>query len=135
MLGRTDLAAASERGRLAAGIEPVRLLYADDDERYRLLLGTVLRTYPQFAVVGAAGDGEEAVALALAERPDVILLDLNMPGLDGIAAAKAIATALPSTRIVMHTGELHEVRRSEVHGLGLTLVDKLAIHETLQQLL
>jgi CheY-like chemotaxis protein len=135
MLGRTDLSAASERARLAAGTEPIRLLYADDDERYRLLLGTVLRTYPQFTVVGAAENGKEAVALAVAESPDVVLLDVNMPVLDGLAAARQIAAAVPSARIVMHTGELHEVRRSEALAQGLALVDKLAIHDTLQQLL
>jgi CheY-like chemotaxis protein len=134
MLGRTDLGAATERARLAAGAKPIRLLYADDDERYRLLLGTVLRTYPQFEVVGVAEDGEEAVELALAEQPDVVLLDIEMPRLGGLEAAERIAAELPSTQIVLHTGELHETRRSEVVALGLPLVDKLAIHETLQQL-
>lgn len=135
MLGRTDLIAASERARRAADAVPIRLVYADDDERYRLLLGTVLRTYPQFSVVGIAGDGEEAVAVSLAERPDVVLLDVNMPRVDGLDAARRIATELPATRIVLHTGELFEERRGKAVALGLMLVDKLAIHDTLQQLL
>ena len=115
--------------------EPIRLVYADDEERYRLLLGAVLRTYPQFEVVGVAENGEQAVALAVEYRPAVVLLDVHMPLLDGLAAARLIAHELPSARIVLHTGEIHEERRSEARALGLALVDKLAIHETLTNLL
>jgi CheY-like chemotaxis protein len=135
VLGQTDLGDVSARARGAAGGEPIRLLYADDDERYRLLLGTVLRTYPRFSVVGAAKDGEEAIAIALSEQPDVVLLDVNMPGVGGLEAAKEIGAALPSARIILHTGEIHEQGRGEAVALGLALVDKLAIHDTLQQLL
>ena len=135
MLGRTDLEAASERARVAVDTEPIPLLYADDDERYRLLIGAVLRTYPQFHVVGAAADGEEAVALAKKHKPAVVLLDVEMPLLDGMKAAQLISLELPDTRIVLHTGELLDERRGVALQLGLTLVDKLAIHDTLQHLL
>ena len=110
-------------------------MYADDEERYRLLLGAVLRTYPQFEVVGVAENGEEAVALALEHRPAVVLLDVHMPLLDGMEAARRITEQVPGARIVLHTGEIHEDRRSEARALGLALVDKLAIHETLTNLL
>jgi CheY-like chemotaxis protein len=135
MLGRTDLEAASERARVAADAVPVPLIYADDDERYRLLIGAVLRTYPQFHVVGAAADGQEALALAREHKPDVVLLDVEMPLLDGLEAAQLISLELPETRIVLHTGELLDERRGLALQLGLTVVDKLAIHDTLQHLL
>ena len=121
--------------RAATDPEPLRLVYADDEERYRLLLGAVLRTYPQFEVVGVAENGEEAVALALEHRPAVVLLDVHMPLLDGMEAARRITEQVPGARIVLHTGEIHEDRRSEARALGLALVDKLAIHETLTNLL
>lgn len=82
---------------------PIRILLADDHPLFREGVANSLATSPDFAVVGEAGGGEEAIELARALRPDMVLLDVSMPGMDGIAAAARIAVELPDTRIMMLT--------------------------------
>jgi DNA-binding NarL/FixJ family response regulator len=65
---------------------PVRVLVADDEAMVRAGVRAILARDPQVEVVAEAGDGHEAVALARRHRPDVVLLDIQMPGLDGLAA-------------------------------------------------
>lgn len=113
---------------------PIRMLCADDDARYRLLIQAVVRTYPRFELVGAASDGEEAVALARKLQPAVALLDVEMPAMDGIAAAAVIAEELPSTLVLLQTGEEIDERSHEARALGLRMLDKLSIHSTLSWL-
>lgn len=115
-------------------ITPIRVLCADDDARYRLLIQAVFRTYPRFELVGAARDGEEAVALARSLRPAVVLLDVEMPAMDGPTAAGLIAAELPSAVVVLQTGERLEERSRAAQALGLPLLDKLSIHSTLSWL-
>lgn len=113
---------------------PIRVLCADDDARYRMLIQAVFGTYPRFELVGAARDGEEAVALARRLKPAVALLDVEMPTMDGMAAAALIAEELPATLVLLQTGEHVEERSREAHALGLRLLDKLSIHSTLSWL-
>jgi CheY-like chemotaxis protein len=89
----------------AAEAEALRLLIADDDPVSRLTIGAVLRREPGFALVGEAGDAGEAVALALQRRPNVVLLDVDMPGGGGARAAVQIREALPDVRIVAISGD------------------------------
>lgn len=79
------------------------ILIADDHELVRSGLSLVLGYQKDFTVVGAASNGEEAVAAALALRPDLIILDLMMPAKDGTQATREILAALPSARIVILT--------------------------------
>jgi two-component system response regulator DesR len=71
----------------------IRLLLADDEDLVREALATLLELEPDFKVVAQAGDGERAVALAAEHQPDIVVLDLEMPGLDGVAAASRILAA------------------------------------------
>ena len=73
--------------------EQIRILVADDHPMLREGLVAVLATQPDFEVVGEASDGAEAVRLAASLAPDVILLDLEMPGTDGVAALKELKAA------------------------------------------
>jgi NarL family two-component system response regulator LiaR len=82
---------------------PIRVLLADDHAIVRSGVRALLATEPDIEVVSEASDGAEAVAQAEALRPDVILMDLVMPGLNGIEATHQIAARLPGTRILVLT--------------------------------
>jgi DNA-binding NarL/FixJ family response regulator len=81
--------------------EPIRVLIADDQALIREGLTLLLGQFPELEVVGAAADGESAVALAAELRPDVVLMDLVMPGMDGVDATRQILTAFPRTQVVI----------------------------------
>jgi DNA-binding NarL/FixJ family response regulator len=79
------------------------VLLADDQELVRSGLRLILTGEPDLEVVGEAADGLAAVALSRQHAPDVVLMDLQMPGLDGIGATRRIAAELPATRVVILT--------------------------------
>ncbi len=82
---------------------PIRVLVADDHPVFRRGMRAILGAEPDTELVGEATDGEEAVARALHLRPDVILMDLNMPKVGGIEATRRILEASPDTAILMLT--------------------------------
>jgi DNA-binding NarL/FixJ family response regulator len=82
---------------------PLRVLLADDHAILREGIATLLAAQPDFAVVGEAADGVEAVALAERLVPDLVLMDVDMPVMDGIAATGRIKAALPDVTVVMLT--------------------------------
>lgn len=77
-----------------------RVLIVDDDEGIRLALRDLLGE-EGFEIAGIASDGEEAVRLAMLAEPDVILMDMRMPGMDGLAAARSIREADPIAQVVI----------------------------------
>ena len=83
--------------------EPIRVLIADDHQIVREGLRTVLAQEVELAVVGDAASGEEAIALTRALRPDVVLMDLVMPGLGGLEALARIRQACPDSQVVVLT--------------------------------
>lgn len=82
----------------------VRVMIADDHRLFAEAIGAILADDERIELVGLASDGEEAVRLAGERRPDVILMDVSMPLMDGIAAAKAIKAADDEVSILMLTG-------------------------------
>jgi DNA-binding NarL/FixJ family response regulator len=76
----------------------VRVVVVDDHELLRAGLVTVLGSGPDIEVVAEAADGPSAVRLAMDHRPDIVLMDVEMPGGDGISATRQIRAALPDTR-------------------------------------
>lgn len=82
---------------------PIRVLLVDDQELIRVGFRLVLEAEPDMVVVGEAGEGEAAIARSRDLRPDVVLMDIRMPGVDGIAATEAIVEALPETRVLVLT--------------------------------
>lgn len=86
------------------GPDPIRVLLVDDTDDIRLLLRMALDLAGGFDVVGEAGDGLEGARLAEMHRPDVVVLDLAMPVMDGLQAGREIRRRCPSTRIVVMSG-------------------------------
>jgi len=91
---RVELAGTKETGA------PIRIMVADDDEVIKLLLATIAEHEPSLELVGTAADAAEAVEVAVMRRPQVVLLDFDMPRGGGTQAATGILRELPDTRIV-----------------------------------
>lgn len=99
--------------------EPVRVLIADDNRTFRRGVRLRLENADGIAVVGEVANGRDAVAAALSEGPDVVLMDLEMPGMNGIDATRAVVEASGgSIRVIALTshGEDHLVRRAIASG-------------------
>ncbi|WP_103504320.1 response regulator transcription factor [Streptomyces sp. SM14] len=99
-----DTAAATENGRVGAGAPRIRVLLADDEHLIRGAVAALLALEEDLSVVAEAATGPEAIAMAQAHRPDVAVLDLQMPGADGVNVATALRAELPSCRTMIVTG-------------------------------
>jgi DNA-binding NarL/FixJ family response regulator len=84
-------------------MEPIRVLIADDHAFYREGVRAMLRNVPETEVIGEATTGDEAVAKALELRPDIILMDIKMPGLNGIEATRRLLQASPHIGVLVIT--------------------------------
>ena len=82
----------------------LQVLVVDDDERFRVAVRTLLETDRRLSVVGEAADGKRAVEAATELSPDVILMDLDMPGMDGLEAIARLARRTPSPPVIVLTG-------------------------------
>jgi two-component system, NarL family, response regulator NreC len=106
----------------------VRILLADDHSLLREGLRLLLERQPAFAVVGEAGDGREAVRLAEELHPDVVVMDIAMPELNGIEATLRIVNGLPRTSVLilsMHHDESYVARALKAGARGYLLKDSL----------
>ena len=104
----------------------IRLLLADDQELVRQALCALLELEDDFEIVGSVGRGDLVADAALAGRPDVALLDIEMPGLDGLAAAAVLAAQVPDCRVVMLTtfGRAGYLRRAmDAGAVGFVVKD------------
>ncbi|WP_410595783.1 response regulator [Amycolatopsis sp. lyj-23] len=104
----------------------IRLLLADDQALIRQALRALLDLEPDFEVVASVGRGDEVTAAALEHRPDVALLDIDMPGLDGLAAAAVLTAQAPGCRVIILTtfGRTGYLRRAmEAGAVGFVVKD------------
>jgi DNA-binding NarL/FixJ family response regulator len=105
-------------------VTPIRVFLADDHTLVRAGIRGLLVGLPGIEVVGEAGDGQEALRLAEALRPDVVLLDVGMPGLNGLEVAGRLATLDPAIRVVilsMHLSEEYVLRALRAGCAGYLL--------------
>ena len=97
-----------------------RVMLVDDHEIMRDGLREVLQRSGDFRVVGEAGDGDEAVTVALSVKPDVIIMDVMMPAKNGIEACREITAILPDTRVLVLTASRQEYAVMEAVAAGAT---------------
>jgi DNA-binding NarL/FixJ family response regulator len=95
-----------------------RILLVEDDDRFTELLTALLTTDDRFQLVGRARDGAEGVALVQRLRPDVILMDIEMPVMDGVEATRRILACRPSARVVAVSGSDYSERALEARLAG-----------------
>jgi two-component system, NarL family, response regulator LiaR len=96
----------------------ISVLIADDHAMVRSAISTWIHTIPELKLIGDASNGEEAVVKALAVKPDIILMDLMMPKMDGIEASRAIIQAYPQARILVVTSFTEKKRAVEAIQAG-----------------
>jgi DNA-binding NarL/FixJ family response regulator len=101
---------------------PLRVLIADDSEVMRMGMRTLIGMKPGWQVCGEAVNGDEAIAMVLERSPDVIILDLTMPGKNGFEAASEIRRIAPSTKIVFYS--VHDVPAAAKEVGGDAFVSK-----------
>jgi DNA-binding NarL/FixJ family response regulator len=96
----------------------IRVLLVDDHRLVRAGLAALLSTADDIAVVGEAGEGAEAVELAGRTSPDVVLMDLSMPGIDGVGATRMLSAAQPEVRVVVLSSFSEDSRVRQAIGAG-----------------
>ena len=119
-------------------MERLRVLIVDDDAAFAEGLRAVLADVDRIEVVAAAANGAEALRLAREQAPDVILMDIAMPRMDGVSAARRLRKTCPNARVVMLTGSDVEADRNRAREVGavdyLRKEDVVRVPETLVQL-
>jgi DNA-binding NarL/FixJ family response regulator len=109
--------------------EPIRVLVVDDQLLIRESIAALLDIQPGITVVGVAGDGREAIELVLESRPDVVLMDVRMPTMDGIEAVAVLRQRAPDCRVMMLTtfdDEEYVVQALRTGASGYLLKDRPA---------
>jgi DNA-binding NarL/FixJ family response regulator len=118
-------------------VQPIRVMLVDDHKHAREGMRTILASDPDFAVVGEAASGEEALGLVGEAMPDLVLMDISMPGMGGLEAVKAIKSAYPRLKIVIVTvsddaAHLFEAIRKGAQGYLLKNLNPSAWREYLR---
>jgi DNA-binding NarL/FixJ family response regulator len=108
--GQSSLVSVAQRS--------VRVLLVDDDQGFLASLAALLEGEPQIEVVGSAESGERAVEIALGLRPDVITMDLEMPGIGGIEATRLLGELLPATKVLVVSGSPTAERAAQAREAG-----------------
>lgn len=100
------------------------MLIVDDQAPFRSVARTVVSLTPGFEVVGEAGTGEDAVALAADLQPDLVLMDINLPGINGVEATRRIVDHRPATRVILLSTYRAEDLPADAASVGAVYVHK-----------
>jgi DNA-binding NarL/FixJ family response regulator len=103
---------------------PIRVVLADDHVLIRAGLRALLHSLPNIEVIGEASDGNEAVNVVAQDQPDVVIMDIGMPGLNGVDSTRRIVKQVPGTRVIilsMHANEEYVGRALEAGAMGYLL--------------
>lgn len=123
-MGRRSRALPGRAVPASKPLNRIRVIIADDHTLFRAGIRGLLGTSEDIEVVAEASDGHEAIRLAQEQRPHVLLMDIGMPGLNGVEAGERIVRELPVTRVIvlsMHTGEEHVLRAIRAGASGYLL--------------
>jgi len=128
---------AGQNPKIMTASPPIRVLLVDDHSLFRMGIASLLSAEPGFEVVGEAADGQEALEKARRLMPDLVLMDLSMPGVDGLEATRRLKEELPYVRIVILTvsddaHNLFEALKSGAQRCLLKKIEPDAFLETLR---
>lgn len=99
-----------------------RILIVDDNALIRKMVRAVLEGSPECQVCGEAVDGQDAICQAAQLRPDLVVLDLAMPVMNGLEAARVLSKAMPNVQLVMLTNHAHKLVEAEARSAGITAI-------------
>jgi len=99
-------------------MRPVRIVLVEDNDVFREALELLLGMHPDVEVVASVGDGTAAVEAAEKHRPDVVLMDFRLPGLDGVQATEAVVASVPDVAVVALTASANENEREALVRAG-----------------
>ena len=106
---------------------PVRILLVEDNEVFRDALELLLGMRDDVQIVAAVGDGAAAVSAAVEHRPDVVLMDYRLPGMDGIQATVQVLEALPDTAVVALTASACLTKDQELEEIVAAILQAAAV--------
>ena len=120
-----------------SGAERIRVLIADDHLLFAEALSTLLGRHDRIDVVGAAVTGADAIDQALVQRADVVVMDVSMPGIDGLETTRRLRTIAPRTRVIVLTGltDSDLERRASDAGASALLTKGAADREVIDAIL
>jgi DNA-binding NarL/FixJ family response regulator len=124
-----------EDWHLSPAIEPYRVLLVEDNQRTCQLIEDILQEYSDLQIIGRARDGKEAVELATRRRPDVVLMDVNLPLLDGVHATCAIIETCPNSVVIgmseHFTPSAYSAMRTAGAAAFASKSELLGLHQTI----
>jgi CheY-like chemotaxis protein len=133
-LHQFDDGARHEAASAPGGVVPRRVLVVDDSQSVRQLVADLVHDSGA-TVVAQAEDGEEAVAAALAFRPDIVIMDSHMPVMDGVAATAAIVERVPGTEVIaFSSADEDDVAEAFLRAGAVAYVDKANVLELLRHI-
>jgi DNA-binding NarL/FixJ family response regulator len=120
-------------------INPLRIILADDHALFRRGVKALLSSHPQYSIIGEAANGCEALELAQLTHPDVVLMDIDMPGMNGLKATRLIKASLPKTAVVILTvsdyeSQLFEAIKCGASGYLLKNLEPDELYDMLEKL-